>query len=150
MDYIRYLKSQKDYSTRNTRHCLYGLDADLIILGLCTHEMHFVILREEVQFGKQKKTTSVEETKFYLLHLSLLREYLELEFQELKQHDKFNIGNLIDDWILLGFLVGNDFIPHLPGLHISSNALPLLYKTYIKVYPSLGGRYLVIFLHFKN
>ncbi|XP_018800269.1 PREDICTED: 5'-3' exoribonuclease 1 [Bactrocera latifrons] len=139
MDYIRYLKSQKDYDP-NTRHCLYGLDADLIILGQCTHEPHFVVLREEVKFGRKTKQASVEETRFFLLHLGLLREYLELEFDELKKnYDNFNISNLIDDWVLMGFLVGNDFIPHLPCMHISSNALPLLYKTYIKVYPTLGG-----------
>uniref|UniRef100_A0A1I8N9Q4 5'-3' exoribonuclease 1 n=1 Tax=Musca domestica TaxID=7370 RepID=A0A1I8N9Q4_MUSDO len=138
MDYIRYLKSQNDFDP-NTRHCLYGLDADLIILGLCTHELHFVVLREEVKFGKKNKKASVEETRFFLLHLGLLREYLELEFDELKQYPDFDIAKLIDDWVLMGFLVGNDFIPHLPCLNISSNALPLLYNTYKKVYPSLGG-----------
>lgn len=39
----------------------------------------------------------------------------------------------------MGFLVGNDFIPHLPHLHINHDALPLLYKTYISVRPSLEG-----------
>lgn len=39
----------------------------------------------------------------------------------------------------MGFLVGNDFIPHLPHLHINHDALPLLYKTYIEVLPTLGG-----------
>lgn len=52
MDYIRYLKSSPNYNL-DTRHCLYGLDADLIMLGLCTHEKHFSLLREEVKFGKQ-------------------------------------------------------------------------------------------------
>lgn len=69
-----------------------------------------------------------------------MREYIELEFDELKKtQDSFDICQLIDDWVLIGFLVGNDFVPHLPFLHISSNVLPLLYKKYIEIYPKLGG-----------
>lgn len=51
----------------------------------------------------------------------------------------YDLERVIDDWILMGFLVGNDFIPHLPNLHINHDALPLLYKTYISVLPNLGG-----------
>ncbi|KAK3912768.1 5'-3' exoribonuclease 1 [Frankliniella fusca] len=141
MEYIRWMKAQTGYDP-NTRHCLYGLDADLMMLGLCTHEPHFSLLREEVKFGKQAKRTSVpEETKFYLLHLSLMREYLDLEFQSLKDKLKFpyNIESIIDDWVLMGFLVGNDFIPHLPDVHIASGALPMLYNAYMEVLPTLDG-----------
>ncbi|XP_066597922.1 5'-3' exoribonuclease 1 isoform X2 [Prorops nasuta] len=140
MDYIRYMKSQPDYSP-DTKHCLYGLDADLIMLGLCTHEPHFSVLREEVKFGKkQKKIVTPEETKFCLLHLSLLREYIEHEFSALKEKiDFFNIEKIIDDWVLMGFLVGNDFIPHLPNLHIAQGALPILYHAYTEVLPTLNG-----------
>ncbi|XP_070510791.1 5'-3' exoribonuclease 1 isoform X2 [Cardiocondyla obscurior] len=140
MDYIRYMKASKDYNS-DSRHCLYGLDADLIMLGLCSHEPNFSLLREEVKFGKQQVKLTPEETKFCLLHLSLLREYIEHEFSPIK--DKlpfpFDIEKIIDDWVLMGFLVGNDFIPHLPNLHIANGALPILYRAYKEVLPTLDG-----------
>ncbi|XP_076652966.1 5'-3' exoribonuclease pacman isoform X2 [Halictus rubicundus] len=141
MDYIRYMKAQPDYNP-NTRHCLYGLDADLIMLGLCTHEPYFTLLREEVKFGKkQTKIQTPEETKFCLFHLSLLREYIDHEFSSLREKLPFpyDIEKIIDDWVLMGFLVGNDFVPHLPNLHIAHGAHSILYQVYMEVLPTLEG-----------
>uniref|UniRef100_A0A3B4YZ42 5'-3' exoribonuclease 1 n=1 Tax=Seriola lalandi dorsalis TaxID=1841481 RepID=A0A3B4YZ42_SERLL len=143
MEFIRSENSKPGHNP-NTRHCLYGLDADLIMLGLTSHEPNFSLLREEVRFGgkkSQKRITAPEETTFHLLHLSLMREYIDYEFSELRNHigSDYDLERIIDDWILMGFLVGNDFIPHLPHLHINHDALPLLYKTYISVLPSVGG-----------
>jgi 5'-3' exoribonuclease 1 len=150
MDFIRSQRSQPDYDV-NTRHCMYGLDADLIMLGLCSHEPHFSLLREEIRFGKfgknsgggggNNRVNSADKTTFHLLHLSLLREYLELEFQPLQGRLSFplDLEKVIDDWIMMGFLVGNDFIPHIPYLHINKNALPTLHQIYIDVLPTLGG-----------
>ncbi|TMS40102.1 hypothetical protein L596_006524 [Steinernema carpocapsae] len=153
MDFIRTERSKPDYDP-NTRHCCYGLDADLIILGLCSHEPHFALLREEVTFnraGQKKDKVGIEGTKFFLLHLSLMREYLAMEFQDLKETTTYrksntdslpfalNEENVIDDWVLMTFLIGNDFLPHLPNVHIHEDALPRLYKAYKAVLPSLGG-----------
>nr|XP_026240798.1 5'-3' exoribonuclease 1 isoform X2 [Urocitellus parryii] len=113
------------------------------MLGLTSHEAHFSLLREEVRFGgkKTQRVCAPEETTFHLLHLSLMREYIDYEFSVLKAKItfKYDIERIIDDWILMGFLVGNDFIPHLPHLHINHDALPLLYGTYITILPELGG-----------
>lgn len=44
-----------------------------------------------------------------------------------------------DDFILLNIFVGNDFLPHLPGLHINEGALPLLFGIYKRILPRAGG-----------
>ena len=144
MEYIRLAKAQPDYNA-NIRHCLYGLDADLIMLGLLSHDPHFCLLREEVTFGRstQKKSKELEHQNFYLMHLCIVREYLELEFQELKEISalafQFDMERVIDDFILMAFFVGNDFLPNLPNLHINEGALALMFKVYKSVLPKAGG-----------
>jgi 5'-3' exoribonuclease 1 len=63
-----------------------------------------------------------------------------LVFAQDKLPFEYNLENIIDDWILMGFLVGNDFIPHLPHLHIQHDALPTLWKTYMAILPECGGK----------
>lgn len=144
MEYLRLAKSRDNYDS-NTRHCLYGLDADLIMLGLLSHEPHFALLREEVTFGRGKKKTSAtnnpETQHFYLMHLSLMREYLDKEFLELRDTLPFpyDLERLIDDFILMAFFVGNDFLPNLPGLHINEGALATMFDVYKRVMPGQDG-----------
>ncbi|RKF54038.1 5'-3' exoribonuclease 1 [Golovinomyces cichoracearum] len=144
MEYIRHAKAQPEYNP-NIRHCLYGLDADLIMLGLLSHDPHFCLLREEVTFGRASKSKSkeLEHQKFYLTHLCIVREYLELEFQELREPGamkfNFDLERVIDDFILMAFFVGNDFLPNLPNLHINEGALALMFKIYKTVLPKAGG-----------
>ncbi len=144
MEYIRLAKAQPDYDP-NLRHCIYGLDADLIMLGLLSHDPHFCLLREEVLFGRQnqKKSKELEHQNFYLMHICMVREYLELEFQELKapsvMNFPFDMERIIDDFILMAFFVGNDFLPNLPNLHINEGALALMFKVYKSVLPKAGG-----------
>mmetsp|Transcript_85743 Transcript_85743/g.223004 ORF Transcript_85743/g.223004 Transcript_85743/m.223004 type:complete len:1204 (-) Transcript_85743:112-3723(-) len=137
MDYIRTSKAQPGYAA-NLRHCLYGLDADLIMLALASHEPHFALLREEVVFGKRvtedvEKRTVTSKDRFQLLHVSLLREYLELEFkppQGTPLPFVFNLERLIDDVILFCVLVGNDFLPSLPFAEIGEGGLDDFFTVY--------------------
>lgn len=144
MEYIRLAKAQPNYDP-NVRHCLYGLDADLIMLGLLSHDPHFCLLREEVTFGRQSKAKSkeLEHQNFFLMHLSVVREYLEHEFQELKEPGvlsfPYDMERIIDDFILLAFFVGNDFLPNLPNLHINEGALALQFKVYKEILRKADG-----------
>ena len=53
VDWIRRQRSHDDWDA-NTSHVIYGLDADLIMLGLATHEPHFRVLREDVFYQGSK------------------------------------------------------------------------------------------------
>lgn len=152
MNFLRSLRSEPGYEP-NTRHCLYGLDADLIMLGLSTHEPHFALLREEVVFGRQSANQSNElsEKRFFLLHLSLVREYMQIEFSDVLEEasgdtsDVFDFERILDDFILINFFIGNDFLPEIPMLLIAEGALPVIFRTYmdylveVKDYLTLNG-----------
>lgn len=167
MDFIRRQRAQPDHDP-NTHHCLCGADADLIMLGLATHEPNFTIIREEFkpnqprsceicgQIGHEMKEctgTAKEksgahdevqpivgaETEFIFIRLTVLREYLHHDLNMPNLPFTQDIERAIDDWVLMCFFVGNDFLPHLPSLEIREGAIDRLINLYKKaVYKTQG------------
>jgi 5'-3' exoribonuclease 1 len=143
IEYIRQYKNSENYNP-NAKHCIYGLDADLIMLSLITHEPNICILREEVFSSKKSLNTNTRailqtQQKFEFIYVSILREYLELEFLELKPKLKFdyNIERIIDDFIFFCFFIGNDFLPSLNTLDIDHGALDHIFLYYKESLPTL-------------
>uniref|UniRef100_A0A6I8Q9Y2 5'-3' exoribonuclease n=1 Tax=Xenopus tropicalis TaxID=8364 RepID=A0A6I8Q9Y2_XENTR len=168
MDYIRRQRAQPHHDP-NTHHCLCGADADLIMLGLATHEPYFTIIREEFkpnkpkpcglcgQFGheikecqgmpREKKGEHDEfadtppgcEQEFIFIRLNVLREYLEKELTMASLPFQFDFERSVDDWVFMCFFVGNDFLPHLPSLEIREGAIDRLVNIYKNVVHKTGG-----------
>jgi 5'-3' exoribonuclease 2 len=166
MDFIRKQRVQADYDP-DTHHVLCGADADLIMLGLATHEAQFTIIREEFlpnkprpcdicrQMGHEMKdcvgldssealrnSADIEigkEVQFIFVRLSVLREYLEKELAMPNLPFEYNFDRVLDDWVFMCFFVGNDFLPHLPSLEIREGAVDRLVTLYKKCVYKTGG-----------
>lgn len=152
----------------NLRHLLYGADADLIMLGLASHEPHFWILREQWRPPSKKPcelcnvrghkaihcpglqpavdermgwSNKINDVKFLFVELPVLREYLDRELRAnttVPSTNRYHIERMIDDWIFLCFFVGNDFLAHLPSLRVKEGAIDRLIGIY-KALPKDAG-----------
>ncbi|XP_016944288.2 5'-3' exoribonuclease 2 homolog [Drosophila suzukii] len=161
MDYIRKQRAQPDHDP-NTQHVLCGADADLIMLGLATHEPNFTIIREEFLPNKPRPCDICNgfghemdkcvglgataptganfkpdvpigaEVKFIFVRLSVLREYLKQTLEMPSLPFEYSFERALDDWVFMCFFVGNDFLPHLPSLEIREGAVDRLVELYKK------------------
>ena len=198
MAHIRAQRTQPGYDA-DTTHCVYGLDADLVMLALATHEPRFFLLRDFVPIGRLKflqrcdacgavghtpaechvlraarATRSDEQAAaaaaaklpykpLQLLDVALLREYLLHLLRPAAFLPAAGDGaaappppaaatasasasapwwegeRVLDDVVFLTFLVGNDFLPHLPMLPVYTGGLDVALDTYRRVRASLPG-----------
>src|ERR1700733_12972043 len=134
------------------------------MLSLATHEPYFRVLREDVfandtspnacrmcgqegHYAAQctgtkadiQKKPPAEKKPFIFLDVAILREYLEVELDVPQAPFPFSLEQAIDDWVLLIFFVGNDFLPHLPSLEIREGAIDTLLKIWKQELARMGG-----------
>lgn len=161
MDFIRNTRNkvlsgdklERPFWAPNYTHVLYGLDADLIMLGLVTHEPQFMLLREKMsvvmagrgrsKYKKKKDMLEYNKNDFELLELKSLRQMLSIQFRQFADPGRlkvdFDLERIVDDFVFMCMLVGNDFLPHCPHLEIDGGGISLMMSTYVDLLQEWGG-----------
>ena len=134
---LHYIKNHLTHDKSN-KICIYGLDADLIMLSLVSKRENIVLLRERTDYN-------IENTD---------NEYIYLKIDPLKDHIirslniDFDIDDIddviIDDYIFICFLLGNDFMNHIPSLSLRYGGHDLLLNIYSKLQHKYQGYFQLI------
>jgi 5'-3' exonuclease len=134
-------KNNKKFS-----YVIYGLDADLIFLALTTGLRDVFLLREAVHLNKNQSTEVLN-----YVWMEKMRESVNVTISDLVKIklDDDDIENVVDeervinDFIFICYLLGNDFLPHLPSLDISKNGLDYLLEYYVECLMENNFNYII-------
>jgi 5'-3' exoribonuclease 1 len=121
MFFVKFLKDKEHY-------CIYGSDADLIMLGLANFQYmkDICILREDYR-----------TQRYIFVNVSEFRGSL---LGEMITESEVSDENKISDFIFIGFLLGNDFLPHIEVLDFfnanrNQDTVSILFSIYRKTAP---------------
>ena len=118
---INYIRNHGD---KDESYCVHALDADLVMLGLGTHIEHFYILRDDLFH---------DEFDYSYICLSQLRKRLVDDTLLWENKDEpYDSESAINDFILLCFMTGNDFLPHIPSIEIIEEGIEHILSIYTK------------------
>jgi len=119
MDYIRTLPIDQQ---QRESHCIFGPDGDLIMLTLAAHCPNMFLFREDIyNYGY-----------CHLLDMKVARDDLPQILNSRKSKDF-----TIDDFIMIGFFVGNDFLPKIQMFYLLENGLEKMIQVYSTMKPEL-------------
>ena len=104
---------------------VYGLDADLIMLTLShlSYCQNMYLFRETPHFIRSIDK-SLNPNELYVVDIPMFAEKITKEMNTVPQ------SNAIRDYVFMSFMLGNDFIPHMPALNIRTNGIDRLFDAY--------------------
>jgi len=107
---------------------IYGLDADLIILGLSSLKQNIKLLRETLQTNTDIYQYNINND-FVFFDIDIFRNAF------LKEYDleSFETDNIMKDIIFISFLGGNDFVESLINCKIRDNNFTKLISFYKEI-----------------
>lgn len=130
-----YIRNNELYH-KDTCTVIYGLDADLIMLTLnhLKYCNNMFLFRETPHFISQIDNTLISNEN-YILDIPEFADKLIYEMTQISEESEIEISNetrcnIIQDYIFLCFLLGNDFMPHFPALNIRTTGINHVLNAY--------------------
>jgi 5'-3' exonuclease len=155
---IRDMRKNKKYV--NSKVYFYGKDADLIVLAISTHKNNIRVIRE-VQVETREMKNMYQDYEFIDVNIDNLRNAFNNDLTRFFKNYSFDKIRILNDYIFLTFLVGNDFVLSMPFLKIKNDGLETLIAIYhqlkmkhndylIDYHPDLNNSPKVNLLFFKE
>lgn len=125
-DYIR-----KNPDEHLSTTIIYGLDADLIMLSINHLPVcpQIYLFRETPHFI-QSINRDLEPNYTYTLDIPELAKIITLDMNNGQEMTTIQHHNRIYDYILICFMLGNDFLPHFPAINIRTGGIDKLLNAY--------------------
>ena len=118
----------REKGLKDNNICIYGLDADLILLSLTIPNNNLFLLRENVHID-----ASFTNPLLYV-SIPILAESVYHEIMKEMSVKSLDKQRIIKDYVFLSFLLGNDFLHCLPSLSIMNNGIDFVIKLYANSY----------------
>jgi 5'-3' exonuclease len=150
LQFIRKNQKDQDSKLNDMSYVIYGLDADLIFLALSTESNKIYLLREANEINKNEskevlnyvsikimKKSIVNTIKSYLLECAdglLNVDKMDVDSTKKNENlygfDNLDESRIVNDFIFMCYLLGNDFLPHIPSLDIHQDGIENLIIEY--------------------
>ena len=121
---------------------IYGLDADLIMLSLIANRPIY-LLREKTEFNFEGLS---EDVKYVYMNILRFRDLILDEIKGLDKDNPIQIDDnaIINDYIFLCFLLGNDFIKNMISINIRYGGLDVLVDCYKNLQKDACGTFRIV------
>jgi hypothetical protein len=104
-------EKDKDKIFRQLNHIVYGLDADLCFLSMM-RDYNFIWVREQYSIKKINEGYLIDVIRNHFIESMKPEDFI------LTEEQKFNI---INDFVLISFFIGDDFVPSMFTISFSIN-----------------------------
>lgn len=133
---------------RNSINVVYGLDADLIMLSLCNLQYApLIYLYRETPHYISSLNAELEPNEKYLFNIPMLSKII---YEHINPAANTATNNTLCDYVLLCFMLGNDFMPHIPSINIRNKGIHVLTNAYKKIGCNLTNNNRIVWCNIRK